>query len=66
MMARLDGLGASGGSEFVEDAGTVSLDGVLGDEKLACNFAVAQAAGDQAEDFHLTCRDPESHSLDSA
>ena len=35
------------------------LDGVFGNEKLAGDFAIAEAAGDQGEDFELTCRDAE-------
>ena len=52
-----DGLGAAGGSELVEGAGTVCLDGVFGNEKLRGDLAIAEAAGDQGEDFELACRD---------
>lgn len=55
--AALDGLGATGGSELVEGAGAVCLDGVFGNEKLRGDLAIAEAAGDQGEDFELTCRD---------
>jgi hypothetical protein len=55
----LDGLGATGGSELVEGAGTVRLDGVFGNEELGGDFAIAEAAGDQGEDFELACRDAE-------
>ena len=37
----------------------MGLDGVFGDEKLRCDLAIAQAAGDQGEDFELACRDAE-------
>ena len=57
--AALDGLGAAGGSELVEGAGTVCLDGVFGNEKLRGDLAIAEAAGDQGEDFELACRDAE-------
>ena len=57
--AALDGLGAAGGSELVEGAGTVSLDGVFRNEKLRGDFAIAEAAGDQGEDFEFACRDAE-------
>ena len=57
--AALDGLGAAGGSELVEGAGTVCLDGVFGNEKLRGDLAIAQAAGDQGEDFELASRDAE-------
>ena len=57
--AALDGLGAAGGSELVEGAGTVCLDGVFGNEKLRGDLAIAAAAGDEGEDFELACRDAE-------
>src|ERR1700728_428594 len=57
--AALDGLGSAGGSELVEGAGTVRLDGVFGNEKLRGDLAIAEAAGDQSEDFELPCRDAE-------
>ncbi len=55
----LYGLGATGGSELVEGAGTVCLNGVFRNEKLRGDFAIAQAACDQGEDFELACRDAE-------
>ena len=57
--AALDGLGAAGGSEFVEGAGAVGLDGVFGDEELGGDFAIAEAAGDQGEDFEFARGDAE-------
>ncbi len=57
--AALDGLGAAGGPELVEGAGTVCLDGVFGNEKLRGDLAIAETAGDQGEDFELACRDAE-------
>src|SRR5271168_4071915 len=57
--AAQDSLGAAGGSELVEGAGTVCLDGVFGDEKLRGDLAIAEAAGDQGEDFELAGRDAE-------
>ena len=57
--AALDGLGAAGGSELVEGAGTVGLDGVFGNKKLGGDLAIAEAAGDQGEDFELARRDAE-------
>ena len=57
--AALDGLGAAGGSELVEGAGTVGFDGVFGDKKLAGDLAIAEAAGDQGENFELACGDAE-------
>ena len=35
------------------------LDSVFGNEKLRGDFAIAQAAGNQGEDFELACRDSE-------
>ena len=35
------------------------LDRVLGNEKLRGDLAIAQAAGNEGEDFELTCRDAE-------
>ena len=55
--AALYGLSAAGGSQLVEGAGTVCLDGVFGNEKLRGDLAIAEAAGDQGEDFELACRD---------
>ena len=55
-LAALDGLGAAGGSELVEGAGTVCLDGIFGNEKLRGDFAIAEPAGDQGEDFELAGR----------
>jgi hypothetical protein len=37
----------------------VCLDGVFGNEKLRGDLAIAEAAGDQGEDFELACRDAE-------
>jgi hypothetical protein len=52
-------LGAAGGSKLVESASTVCLDGVFGNEKLRGDLPIAEAAGDQGENFELTCRDAE-------
>ena len=57
--ATLDCLGAAGGSELVEGAGTVSLDGVFRDEEFRGDLTVAETAGDQGEDLELACRDAE-------
>jgi hypothetical protein len=37
----------------------VCLDGVFGNEKLRGDLAIAQAAGDECEDFELARRDAE-------
>ncbi len=57
--AALDGLGTASGSELVEGAGAVCLDGIFGDEKLRGDLAIAEASGDQCEDFELARRDAE-------
>src|SRR6202789_3022380 len=54
------GLGAARGPELVEGAGAVGLHGVLGDEELSCDLAIAEAAGDEGEDFELTVGDAEA------
>ncbi len=54
-LATPDGLGAADGSELVESAGAVGLDGVLGNEKLGGDLAIAEAAGDQGENFEFAC-----------
>src|SRR5579863_2289126 len=59
LFAALDGLGAADGSDLVEDAGAVGLDGVFGDEKLSGDFAIAEAAGDEGEDFEFARGDAE-------
>src|SRR5579863_9506630 len=55
----MDGLGAAGGSELIEGAGAVCLDGVFRNEKLRGDLAVAETAGDQGEDFELARGDAE-------
>ncbi len=57
--AALDGLSAAGGTDLVEDAGAVGLDGVFGDEELGGDFAIAEAAGDEGEDFEFARGDAE-------
>src|ERR1700679_2830672 len=54
------GLGEARGPELVEGAGAVGLHGVLGDEELSCDLAIAEAAGDEGEDFELTVGDAEA------
>jgi len=58
--AALHGLGAARGSEFVEGAGAVGLYGVLGDEELSCDLAIAETASDEGEDFELSVGDAEA------
>src|SRR4051794_7222664 len=57
--AALNGLRTARGSELVECPSTVRLDGVFGNEKLAGDLAITQAAGDQRQDFQLARRDAE-------
>ena len=60
----MDGLGTAGGSKLVEGPGAVSLYGVLRNEKLRRDLAIAQAAGDQRKGFEFPCRDAEGLLLD--
>jgi len=60
LFAALDGLGAAGGAEFVEGAGAVGLDGVFRDVELGGDLAVAEALGDQVEDFEFAGGDAEA------
>jgi hypothetical protein len=57
--AALDGLGAAGSSKLIEGARTVCLNSVFGDEKLRGDLSIAEAAGDQGEDFELAGGDAE-------
>src|ERR1700679_853 len=59
-LAAPHGLGAARGAELVEGAGAVGLHGVLGNEQLSCNLAIAEAAGDEGEDFELAGGDAEA------
>src|ERR1700727_506608 len=59
-LAALDRLGPPGRPELVEGARAVGLDRVFGNEKLRGDFAIAEAAGDQCENFELACRDAEA------
>jgi hypothetical protein len=58
--AALHGLGAARSSELVEGARAVGLYGVLGDEELSGDLAIAEAAGDEGEDFELAGGDAEA------
>src|ERR1041385_6540706 len=58
--AALHRLSAARSSELVEGAGAVGLYGVLGDEELSGDLAIAEAARDQGQDFELAGRDAEA------
>jgi hypothetical protein len=58
-------LSAARGPELVEGAGTVGLYRVLGDEEMRGDLAIAEAAGDQSEDFELAGGDAEALLPDS-
>ena len=58
--AALHGLRAARGSELVEGAGAMGLYGVLGDEELSGDLAIAEAAGDEGEDLELAGGDAEA------
>ena len=53
LFAELDCLSAALGAELVEETAGMSLDGILADEQLFRDFAVAQAGSDQSQDFVL-------------
>src|SRR5229473_7130857 len=55
----LDGLGAALGAEFVEEAAGMGLHGVFADEEAGGDFAIAEAGGDEAEDFEFAWSDAE-------
>jgi hypothetical protein len=52
-LATLNGLGPPRCAELAKGAGTMGLYRVLGDEELSGDLAIAEAAGDEAEDFKL-------------
>ena len=52
-----DRLGSPGGTEFIEGAATVGLDGIFGNEELRGDFAVAEPASNAGENFQLARRD---------
>jgi hypothetical protein len=60
LFTALNGLGTARGSELVEGAGAVGLDGVLGDEELSGDLAVAETAGDEVQDLELAGGDAEA------
>jgi len=55
----LDGLGAAPGAEFVEEAAGMGFYGVFADEEASADFAIAEAGGDEGEDFEFTRGDGE-------
>ena len=59
LLAAEDGLGAAGGAEFIEGAGAVGFDGVFGDEEVGGDLAIAEAVGNEGEDFELAGGDAE-------
>jgi len=58
-LGELDGLGAASGAELVEEAAGVGLYGVFADKEAGCYFSVAEAGGDEAEDFEFARGDGE-------
>src|SRR5882724_3709087 len=55
----LDGLSAAPGAELVKEAAGVGFDGVFADEEASGDFAVAEAGGDEGEDFEFARGDGE-------
>ena len=62
-LAKLDGLGAPPGAQFVKNTAGVGLHRVLAHKKLFGYLAVAQALGYQFEDLELAGRDGQFLSL---
>src|ERR1700719_3957528 len=58
-LGELDCLGAALGAEFVEEAAGMGLHGVFADEEAGGDFAIAEARGDEAEDFEFARGDGE-------
>lgn len=59
LLGELNGLGAAASTEFIEEAAGVSLDSVFTDEEAIGDFAIAEAGGDEAEDFEFAGSDAE-------
>ena len=59
LLGELDGLSTATSAELIKDAARMGLDGVLADEKALGDFAVAEAGGNQAEDFEFAGSDTE-------
>src|SRR5947207_11590273 len=59
LLAELNGLGPSLGPQFVEDAAGMRLDGVLADEELAGDLAVAHALRDELKNLQFAARNTE-------
>ena len=55
----LDGLGATPGAELVEETAGMGFYGVFADEEAGGNLAIAEAGGDEAEDFQFARGDAE-------
>ena len=51
--------GAAPGAEFVEEAAGMGLHGVFADEEAGRYFSIAEAGGDEAEDFEFAGSDGE-------
>src|ERR1700704_6110374 len=58
--AALHGLCSARSSELAEGAGAMGLYGVLRYEELGGDLAIAQAAGDEGEDFELAVGDADA------
>ncbi len=61
--AKLDGLSAAFGAELVKNTAGVGLHGVFADEELFGDFAVAEALGDEFQDFQFAGSDAEGFAL---
>lgn len=52
-LGELDSLGAAPRAELIEQAAGMGLHGVFADEEPVCDFTIAEAGGDQAEDLEF-------------
>src|SRR5437879_1594447 len=59
LFSQLHRLSSAPGAQLVEQAAGMGLDGVFADEEFFGDLAIAQAAGNQFEDFELAARNPE-------
>ena len=55
----LDGVGAAASAELVEEAAGMGFDGIFADEETGGYFPIAEAGGDEAEDFEFAGGDGE-------
>src|SRR5213080_2173723 len=59
LFSQLHCLGSAPGAQLVEQAAGMGLDGVFADEEFFGDLAIAQAVGNQLEDFEFAARNAE-------